>query len=207
MMMTHNTANNICERQPSPVLNSQTWTVTQNQKMGVPNSMVPKVVETAPGVVSTWALFVQRGAGGLLPLGATDKVPEYHSHSPIVASRAVPFIVCPCNPTLRALFCAQTYVCLASARSDGPGQADSQNTTYFVPCETQLACRLLRWNVCLDSVFVLLDFQSARRLPSGWKCYESPHVRSWSLVSLRSDHVKPPQGKRVDRAAHFISAG
>jgi hypothetical protein len=26
-------------------------------------------------------------------------------------------------------------------------------------------------------------------------------------VSLRSDNVNPPQGKRVDRVAHFISAG
>ena len=55
--------------------------------------------------------------------------------------------------------------------------------------------------------FSLLNLQSVRLLQTGWECYKSAPVRSWSLVSLRSDNVKPPQGKCVDGAVHFISAG
>ena len=51
-------------------------------------------------------------------------------------------------------FVTQTYMCLVSAQSDGPDQADNQSTTYFVPCETQLACRLQRWDAHLDPVFL-----------------------------------------------------
>ena len=35
------------------------------------------------------------------------------------------------NPTYYNIHFAQTHVCLGSARSDGPDQADSQNTTYL----------------------------------------------------------------------------
>ena len=50
------------------------------------------------------------------------------------------------------IFCfSQTYLCLVSARSEGPGQADSQSTTYFIPREAQPACHLQQWDVCLDS--------------------------------------------------------
>ena len=52
----------------------------------------------------------------------------------------------------------------------------------------------------------LLDFRSVPLLPTGWECYESAQVRSWSLVSLRSHNVKPPQRRCVDGAVHFISA-
>ena len=38
-------------------------------------------------------------------------------------------------------FFAQTRVCLMSARSDGPDQADSVKYNGFVPCEPQFTCR------------------------------------------------------------------
>ena len=62
---THNTANNICESQASPAQKSQKNLDSHpNQKMEPANSMVPKVADTAPRVVLTWALLAQRGEGG-----------------------------------------------------------------------------------------------------------------------------------------------
>ena len=43
---------------PKPQNLRKPKTDTQNQKMEPPNSMVPKVAETTPCGVCTWALFV-----------------------------------------------------------------------------------------------------------------------------------------------------
>ena len=59
----------------------------------------------------------------------------------------------------------------------------------------------------LDYYFFLLAFRNVRLQPTRWECYESAQVRSWSLVSLRSDNAKTPQGKCINVVDHFTSAG
>ena len=58
----------------------------------------------------------------------------------------------------------QTYLGLVSARSEGLGQADSQST-YFIPCETQAACRLQRWDAYLASLYLSPCLCSEMLLP------------------------------------------
>ena len=49
-------------------------------------------------------------------------------------------------------------------------------------------------------LFLFVRFSGCATAADWLRVYESAQVRSWSLVSLRSDNVKPPQGKCVDTA-------